>query len=87
MEPLDDDELNQLLRQWVAPSAPEAAISVSAAKASRWQWFWKGSLRVPVPVALAAVIVLACLAMLALYKPAPPLSNLSDFRPVKQRSP
>src|SRR5262249_946163 len=70
MEPLDDKELNQLLHQWEAPSAPpplrsrvfpSTNPSVQPEKPSQqqwWRWLMTGTIRIPVPLALAAVLLL-----------------------------
>jgi hypothetical protein len=56
MEPLDDKELNQLLRKWEAPSAP-ATMRVASKRSHRspWTWLWSGRIHVPVPVGAAIV--------------------------------
>src|SRR6187399_211776 len=60
MEPLNDKELNQLLRQWEAPAAPaNLRIPVGPSRRSVWKWLLSGSIPVPVPVGLALVIVTA----------------------------
>src|SRR4030095_13840575 len=93
MEPLDEQELKQLLRQWEAPAAPPSLEArIVAAKKPWWNWLVTGSVRVPVPVALAAAFLLA----LWIYssRPAAPARDLqpqtvslSDFKPVKQLEP
>jgi hypothetical protein len=96
MEPLDDKDLNELLRQWEAPSAPRGLWRrVNARRGSWWTWLLRGSIRVPVPVGAAAVI----LAAVWLYSttstdldvptPAPqaPSVSLADFHPVAQLEP
>jgi hypothetical protein len=93
MEPLDDQELKQLLQQWDAPTAPDSLRArVLPVKTPWWNWLVKGSVRVPVPVALAAALLLA----LWMYhsKPASPAPtirpetvSLSDFKPVRQLQP
>jgi len=61
MEPLNDNELNQLLRRWEAPDAPQSLQIPSAPKASLWQWLWTGRIPVPVPI---GVVLFAFVAML-----------------------
>jgi len=71
MEPLDENELNQLLRQWEAPAAPPALTHRVFPHAERkrdsaqhkestslWSWLLKGTVRIPVPVALAAALLI-----------------------------
>ena len=94
MEPLNENELNQLLRKWEAPPAPHTLKQrVMPKTASWWSWLFKGTVRVPVPVALAAVLLIA----LWIYhsRPAgPPRAavqpgtvSLTDFKPVRQLEP
>jgi hypothetical protein len=61
MEPLDDKELNQLLRKWEAPAAPATIrIVTSRSNQSLWSWLWSG--RIPVPVPVGAAIVFGAVA-------------------------
>ena len=55
MEPLDDKELNQLLRKWEAPSAPATMRIATNSHRSPWTWLWSGRIHVPVPVGAAIV--------------------------------
>jgi hypothetical protein len=95
MEPLNDDELNDLLCQWQAPSAPaglDARILGSEPVLSWWSWLIRGSIRVPVPAGILALVILA----LAVYwavsarrmagKPGQ-TATFADFQPVKQLQP
>jgi hypothetical protein len=97
MEPLDDRELNHLLRQWKAPAAPaslEQRVMPRTAPWWRWliAWLTTGTIRVPVPVGLA---ILAALALLLYFRTPAPLQpprparsvSLADFRPVSQLEP
>lgn len=60
MEPLDDNELSSVLRQWKAPDAPASVERrVLAERRPWWAWLWAGSVRIPVPVGLAAILILA----------------------------
>ena len=93
MDPLDENELNQLLRQWEAPAAPSSLKRrVFPARTSWWSWLLKGNVRVPVPVALAAALLVA----IWMYhsRPATPprvaqpaTVSLADFKPVRQLKP
>ena len=94
MEPLDEDELNRLLRQWEAPSAPPTLRQrvFPEQRKSWWGWLLTGTIRVPVPavVAVAVIVVL----WLHYSRPAAPARvsqpgsvSLADFRPVQQLQP
>ena len=92
MTPLNDDELNNLLRQWPAPNAPahiESAIFGAEPKPRRWNWFLTGAIRVPVPVALL-LLILAGAAAYTLPRMRTPIPEaareirLSDFQPVSE---
>lgn len=96
MEPLDDRELNQLLREWKSPATP-AGIGLRAPRTGLWwRWLIGGAIRVPVPVAIALVAVLALMFYFrSSDKPKPEPQNasqpgavsLADFQPVKQLEP
>jgi hypothetical protein len=93
MEPLDEDELNQLLRKWEAPEAPPTLRPrVFPARRSWWSWWWTGTIRVPVPAAIAAALLIAL--WIHYSRPANPARvgepgsvSLADFRPVPQLEP
>jgi quercetin dioxygenase-like cupin family protein len=55
---MDDQELNQLLREWTAPPAPPD-LRAPRARVSWLRWLVAGTIRVPVPAALAAVLMAA----------------------------
>src|SRR6476661_4934029 len=91
MEPLDDNELSQLLREWTAPPAPASLGRRLARRGSWWRWLVTGTIRIPVPVGIAAAVLIA----LWIYTgastrrsatPAPSVS-LADFQPVVQLEP
>ena len=93
MEPLDEDELNQLLRQWEAPAAPPTLRQrVFPEQKSLWAWLLKGEIRVPVPAVAAAIIAIAL--WMHYSRPATPgrvsqpgSVSLADFQPVRQLEP
>ena len=60
-QPLDDDELNQFLREWTAPQVP-ARLRVPEKRRRSFAGWLRGSIAVPVPVALATLGLLAWLA-------------------------
>ena len=55
MEPLDDKELNQLLRKWEAPAAPAGMRIPRTSRQSLWKQLWSGGIRVPIPVGAAII--------------------------------
>jgi hypothetical protein len=74
MEPFEKDELtdrelDQVLTQWKAPSAPARlrAAVFGEHRAPWWRRFWTVSIRVPLPVACALMVV-AVLAIGALLR-------------------
>jgi hypothetical protein len=89
MEPLNDKELNDLLRQWRAPQAPASLAGKVLPKRSWRSWLLTGSIRIPVPVALVAAMA-ALVWVLIVNRPATPADvtvSLSDFQPVPQLEP
>ncbi len=92
MEPLSENELNDLLRRWQAPAAPPSlAAKILPRRSPWWRWIFAGTIRIPVPVGLA---LLALLAIVLLYRPQPrpaaippKPASLADFQPVKQLEP
>ena len=92
MEPLDDEELSQLLRQWTAPPAPASLGPRIRPRRSWWRWLVTGTVRIPVPVGIAAVVLAALwvyssgASRRAAPRPAPSVS-LADFQPVMQLEP
>ena len=59
MEPLNDDELRQLIPSWQAPGTPERLRSrILGPRRSRFAWLMTGAIRVPVPVCAAVVLAL-----------------------------
>jgi hypothetical protein len=94
MEPLDENELKQLLRKWEAPPAPPTLEQrvLPPQKGLWWKWLWSGSVRVPVPVAIAVAVVVVF--WIYYTRPAnvpqiaqPETVSLSDFKPVRQLEP
>ena len=72
MEPLDDRELDTLLRQWQAPGAPPGlAEKVLLRPASWWNWFATGTIRIPVPVGIALLLAVAALVYFRPTEPSP----------------
>ena len=94
MEPLDDRELNNLLREWAAPPAPSRLRDgLFPTNAPWWQRFWRAQIRIPVPLAVCLVLLLlAGLWQFAKPRPAP-LSQSADIvtfrelQPVKELKP
>ena len=92
MEPMNDDDLSKILRQWEAPAAPHGleqkirARTRSQPALVRWfRWLLTGSVRVPVPVGLCLLFVLIFWAVRD-SRPAAS-TNLSEFQQVKEFKP
>lgn len=92
MEPLDDIELQRLLRQWKPPATPPSLRRrVLHSRQAGWRWLLTGTIRVPVPVGLAAVVLVMLWAYSAV-SPRVPIRqpggvSLADFQPVMQLEP
>ena len=89
MEPLDDQELGELLRGWQAPGAPVGMRPPRRGGEAVWNWLCRGTIRVPVPVLLAAVVVLMAsvwwgMAARRVPEKHPPTVTFTDFQPVKE---
>ena len=94
MEPMDDKELTQLLRQWKAPETPSTLTRRVLPEISGLRWLVNGSIRIPVPLVLAAAVILALWMFLdrkpapqPIAQPAPGSITLADFQPVHQLEP
>ncbi len=95
MEPLNDNDLRELLRAWEAPGAPadlERRIFDRPGTRPWYAWLWRGSIRIPVPVFVLLVVMLAALAYLPGKRRQAPAGftgevTLSDFQPVAELKP
>ncbi len=95
MEPLNDNELHDLLHQWKAAAAPphlERRIFGELRKQPWYRWLLTGSIRLPVPVFVLLLLVLSTLSyVLPRARRAPPAVlrevRLSDFQPVAELKP
>ena len=92
MEPMNDDDLSKILRQWEAPAAPHGLEQKILARARPQsvllrglRWLLTGSVRIPVPVGLCLLFVLVFWAVLD-SRPAAS-TNLSEFQQVKEFKP
>jgi len=92
MEPLSENELNQLLEQWKAPDAPNRLKPPG--RSAWWSWLFTGTIRVPVPVGLAILVALLLWAYAresaskpAVQGPAARPVSIADFQPVKELQP
>jgi fatty acid desaturase len=95
MEPLNDNELRDLLRQWEAPAAPqhlERRIFGEPRKQPWYRWLLTGSIRVPVPV--FALLLVVWSALTYVLPRARQTSSafarevrMSDFQPVAELKP
>jgi hypothetical protein len=93
MEPLDDRELDELLKRWEAPDAPgtlERKVRL-ARRGSWWKWLLTGSIRVPVPLTLAVAAVLVALFVLVTergpQRDVHQQTTVGEFQPVKRLQP
>ena len=84
MDPLNDAELNRLLREWKAPD-PASSLRPPRGRQSLWRWLLTGSIPVPVPLSAALALILLVLLVQALRprSEAPPY----EFQPVRDVSP
>ena len=97
MEPLSNEELDDLLRHYEAPATPralEARFFPKAEPLSWWRWLASGCIRVPVPAVLAAIVLLAVSTVFSMvqHKRVPELPprhsvTLADFEQVKELQP
>jgi|SRR5271157_1383614 len=96
MEPDDDLQLHELLREWEAPNAPPSLEArVLGRRVAWWRFLLTGQIRVPVPVGLAAAAALIAMGVVVArdrgrgaVQPPPPetaraIFNLKDFQPVQ----
>jgi hypothetical protein len=95
MEPLNDNELRNLLRQWEAPAAPpylEDRIFGVSAKQPWYRWLLTGTIRLPVPAFVLLLLGLPVfMYLMDRDRQAPPALadevSLSDFQPVSELKP
>jgi hypothetical protein len=93
MQPLNDDELRNIMRRWVAPGVPAALERRVLAAGSPpplrklLRWLAAGSIRVPVPVAIAAAVLFVFLMALSVNRQTPAPATLAEFQPVKELKP
>lgn len=91
MEPLNDNELNRLLKSWQAPAAPPDLERRIFGGHSPWRWLMTGSIRVPIPVFALLLVAIALAWMLPRTRApqiaSPPELKLSDFQPVAEMKP
>jgi hypothetical protein len=91
MEPMNDEDLKDVLREWRAPGAPKELERkvFAAAKRPGLLWLLTGSVRVPVPALVLALIVIAAL-FYSMRRPEPRAANqsgLAGFQPVHELNP
>lgn len=88
MEPGDDRELHDVLKEWRVADAPRSLDErVLQRRAPSWRAMLTRSIRIPVPMALAAAAILLVLTVALLTRtppaePAPSSVSLANFRPV-----
>ena len=95
MEPLNDSELHDLLRQWEAPGAPpHLELRVLGGRHVRpwYRWLLTGVIRIPVP-ALTLLLAIFCVWTFVLLRNSQAMRasarevRLSDFQPVSELKP
>jgi hypothetical protein len=88
MEPLNDDELKGVLREWKAPDSPASLERKLFPRQRWWRWLLSGTIRVPVPVGLAT---LAVFGFLVYERRQPTLAagsvSIADFHPIENTTP
>ena len=94
MDPLDDLELDRLLRHWEAPPAPATLRQrVFPRRMPAWRWLLTGTIRIPVPVGAAALVLAAVWIYTAVapsrasVEPGSTVVSLADFQPVAALEP
>jgi hypothetical protein len=96
MEPLDDQELNAILREWQAPPAPTGLRGAVFPRAASpwWRRVWRAEIRIPVPLAVClALLILAGLWTFSSPPPPPQPARAADvvtfreLKPVKELKP
>ena len=92
MNPIDDQELSRLLREWEAPAAPPGLKHRLFRQGQPWRWLLTGTIRVPVPLGAAALLLLALWTYTKVSTVAPVdqpgrAVSLAEFRPVEQVEP
>jgi hypothetical protein len=88
-EPLNDDELNALLKQWEAPASAPAGMEQNLLSKIQepplWRRFWTMSIRIPAPVAAALIVGLGTWLFIATRNQLPADSTQDGgFEPVKE---
>jgi hypothetical protein len=92
MEPLNEHELQTLLRAWEAPAAPER-LQPPLPRRPWYSALWATSVRIPVPVLALIVLAVLALQLVPRREPAriPPAAlrevRLADFEPVPEAKP
>jgi hypothetical protein len=89
MEPLNDRELDDLLRQSPAPPAPDSLARKikQSQRGSRWRSLCSASIRIPVPLALLLTVAFLSMFAVLLVRLAPQPVDQSRFQPVKRLEP
>lgn len=89
MEPLNDDELRGLLRQWQAPDATANMRVKVPARNHWWKWLLTGSIRIPVPVGVLVAIAIVWMLLQTQKLPKPSVQEVTfaNFQPVKELKP
>jgi|SRR5581483_4988694 len=94
MEPLNDQELRAMLREWRTPDAPERMrAELFPPAAPWWRRVWRAEIRIPVPAAAGLILLLLAGFWLSADRaPQPPAQSADvvtfrELQPVKELKP
>ena len=94
MEPMNNPQLQKVLREWRIENAPRSLDErVLGKRRPWWMLLIRGSVRVPAPIALGFAVIFVVMAVALLHHPRQTATlerssiassvNLSEFQPVR----
>lgn len=85
---MNDEELNEFLKQWQAPDAPPSLHQrvMKHVGTPWWRWLLTGTVRIPVPVLLALFVMGAALFVVKRPQEKQALT-IAGFEPTRQLQP